>query len=635
MKTSNTLGRGALSAPVSAPVLSTSLRSIVLTACATASGFAAAQNANLIDELVVVGNRFPVPRSQIATSISVVDSQQILDYGSFTLTDILRQTPAVGGSSNGGVGSLSSLRIRGEQGFRTLALYDGMRLSDPSGTQVATPIEHLLASQVGRVEVLRGPQGLAYGADAGGVINISSAPQRDGLSLGLDAQAGARGTEQFATQLGLGGDKVDFSLGLSDFTTDGYNSRDSDTTLRDDDGYDNTTVHARLGVAINEEFSLNLVRRDTSSESQYDGCFLGFDQINDCLSVYDFSGSRAELNYTDEGIAQSLSYAVSKTDRDNLSANLSQFGADGELGRWEYQIGLTELPGFDFIAGIDLENEVNGQDERDNSGVYAELLSDFSDRWFITVGLRQDDNDDFGDFTSYRVSSAYLIDLSEATLKLKAAVGRGFRAPSLYEVGYNAGPFAFPPAASLALNAERSSGYEIGAEYTRSGLSLELVAFRQDVEDAIDFDLAGFSGYLQFAGRNRSEGVELLGRAQLSEQISATANLTINNTERANGLQRLRRPKQLLNLGLSYVGSAERLRVNAFYRRAQSAIDEVAGTVVALEDFGVLDLNASYSLRDGLEAFIRLENASDTSYREVADYRSADRAAFIGLRLTL
>ena len=377
------------------------------------------------------------------------------------------------------------------------------------------------------------------------------------------------------------------------------------------------------------------MHRDTASESQYDGCFLGFSQVNECLSVYDFSGSRAELSYEGTGLSQSLSYAVSKTDRDNLSTNISQFGADGELGRWEYQIGLTELPGFDFIAGIDLENEVNGADERDNTGVYAELLSDFSDSWFITAGLRQDDNDDFGEFTSYRVSSAYLIGLNAASLKLKAAVGQGFRAPSLYEVGYNAGPFALPPAAGLALNAEKSSGYEFGAEYSRSGLSLEIVAFRQDVEDAIDFDLASYSGYLQLAGTNRSEGLELLGRAQLSERFSATANLTINNTKRANGLQRLRRPKQLLNLGLSYVDAAERLRINAFYRRAQSAIDEVAGTVVALDDFGVLDLNASYTLRGGIEVFARLENAGDTSYREIADYRSADRAAFVGLRFTL
>jgi vitamin B12 transporter len=597
----------------------------------------AAQNTSLdtIEELVVVGNRFPVPRRQLATSVSVVDAQQIRDYGSFTLTDILRQTAAVGASSNGGVGSLSTLRIRGEQGFRTLAVFDGMRLSDPSGTQVAAPIEHLLASQVGRIEVLRGPQGLSYGADAGGVINLSSAPNQSGFSGAIDAQGGARGTQQLSTQLGYGGERIDLSLAASDFGTDGFNSRLSDTDLSDDDGYDNTTYHARVGVKLTEALDLVLVRRETSSEAQFDGCYSGFSQVNECLSVYDFAGSRAALNYESGGITQSLAYALTETDRDNLSEGVSAFGAEGELERWEYQLGLTALPGFDLIAGVDLEREVNGSDERDNSGVYAEVLSDFSDSWFLTLGLRQDDNEDFGEFTSYRVSSAYLIDLGGSTLKLKGAIGRGFRAPSLYEVSYNQSPWAAPPAAGLALNAEQSSGFEVGVEYSAERYAVEVVAFQQDVEDAIDFDLAGYSGYLQFAGRNRSEGIELITRASLTKTLSATANFTLNKTKRANGLARLRRPEQLINVGLSYADPAGKLRVNAFYRRSQNAIDERAGTLFDLDDFGVLDLNANYTLREGVELYVRLENSTDEQYREVGDFRSAERGAFAGVRLSL
>ena len=597
----------------------------------------AAQNTSLdsIEELVVVGNRFPVPRRQLATSVSVVDAQQIRDYGSFTLTDILRQTAAVGASSNGGVGSLSTLRIRGEQGFRTLAVFDGMRLSDPSGTQVAAPIEHLLASQVGRIEVLRGPQGLSYGADAGGVINLSSAPNQSGFSGAIDAQGGARGTQQLSTQLGYGGERIDVSLAASDFGTDGFNSRLSDTELSDDDGYDNTTYHARVGVKLTEALDLVLVRRETSSEAQFDGCYSGFSQVNECLSVYDFTGSRAALNYESGGITQSLAYALTESDRDNLSEGVSAFGAEGELERWEYQLGLTALPGFDLIAGVDLEREVNGSDERDNSGVYAEVLSDFSDSWFLTLGLRQDDNEDFGEFTSYRVSSAYLIDLGGSTLKFKGAIGRGFRAPSLYEVSYNQSPWAAPPAAGIALNAEQSSGFEVGVEYSAERYAVEVVAFQQDVEDAIDFDLAGYSGYLQFEGRNRSEGIELITRASLTETLSATANFTLNKTKRANGLARLRRPEQLINVGLSYLDPAGKLRVNAFYRRSQNAIDERAGTLFDLDDFGVLDLNANYTLREGVELYVRLENSTDEQYREVGDFRSAERGAFAGVRLSL
>ena len=39
-------------------------------------------------------------------------------------------------------------------------------------------MEQLLSSGIQRVEILRGPQGLMYGADAGGVVNISTIAPR-------------------------------------------------------------------------------------------------------------------------------------------------------------------------------------------------------------------------------------------------------------------------------------------------------------------------------------------------------------------------------------------------------------------------------------------------------------------------
>ena len=140
---------------------------------------------------------------------------------------------------------------------------------------------------------------------------------------------------------------------------------------------------------------------------------------------------------------------------------------------------------------------------------------------------------------------------------------------------------------------------------------------------------------MQFEGRNRSEGIELVTRASLTETLSATANFTLNKTKRANGLARLRRPEQMLNLGLSYQDPAGKLRINAFYRHSQNAIDQQAGTLIDLDDFGLLDLNASYTLREGVELYVRLENSIDEQYREVGDYRSANRGAFAGVRLSL
>ena len=600
----------------------------------TSSTVLAQEQENFLQEIVVIANRIPVPVKQIGTSVSIIDKEDIQAHGNFSLTDVLRQSAAIGVTNNGGAGSLTSVRIRGEEGFRTLTLFDGLKLSDPSGPQVAASLEHIPSSGVERVEILRGPQGLSYGADAGGIISISSATSEPGLGANIDVQGGSRGSSQLSADLSAASEVLDFYLSASEFETDGYNVRVSDSVLGDKDGYQNNAYHTRLGFNASENLRLELVHRNVEGETQYDACYSGYSQAYDCQSIYDQQASRLSLNYGSESFSHSVSYANTRTDRDDLALGVSAFSSNGELSRWEYVGSASNLPGFDLVFGIDLEQEKNGSEERDNAGYYLEYLSDFSDSFFLTAGMRQDDNGDYGKHTSSRLSAAHLFHFSNSTVKLKTSYGSGFRAPSLFEVAYNGGPYAFPPAAGTVLGEESSEGFEYGIEYfAADNLRLEVVVFDQDVEDAIIFDLAGYSGYLQDTGSSTSEGMELIVEFALSAQWRLTANLTFNDTERPNGLQRLRRPEQLANLGVNYRSSNQRLSVNAFYRTSRDAIDEQFGTPVSLDDFEVLDITARYKLSEQFDIYARFENALNASYQEVADFVSPDRASYVGIRL--
>ena len=251
---------------------------------------------------------------------------------------------------------------------------------------------------------------------------------------------------------------------------------------------------------------------------------------------------------------------------------------------------------------------------------------------YVTAGARFDDHDDFGGHTSARISAAYVQAIGAGrSLKYRTSFGRGFRAPSLYEIAYNAGPFAAPPAADVPLEEETSAGFDVGVEYAvDGGLTLELTYFDQRIEDEIYFDLAGFAGYLQSPGRSTSKGVEIASALPLGERFELLANWTYNDAVGSTNELRLRRPKHMGNVGFAYRGAGERLRLVANYRLSRESLD-VGG--IALDDYGVVDLSGTYALRDALEIYGRVQNLADDAYQEVLGFNTAGRSAYAGVRL--
>lgn len=587
-------------------------------------------------EIVVVSSRIPLPLRRIGTSVSLIDAADIAARGNVSLTDVLRQFPAVAVSNSGGTGQTTNLRIRGEEGFRTLTLMDGLRLSDPSAPQVGPQFDHLISSGIHRVEILRGPQGLSHGADAGGVVDLSSRRGSAGLQGALDAQSGAFGTRSVAANAGGAAGTGDFFASATRLQTDGFNALTADDVFADRDGYANDTVHLRGGLDFGAHWRMEGVHRIVDATTRHDNCFSPTNNGHDCSTAFKQQSSRLALIWSGEQLSHTVSAQHTGTDRQGYASGSFSYGAQGELERWEYRGSATALPGFDLVFGADLETVLNNREGRDNRGAYLEYLSDFSDTLFFTAGLRHDANDDFGSNNSYRTSAAYLVDLAPATaLKFKGSIGSGFRAPSPYEIQYNLGPWAFSPAAQVQLLQERSKGWEAGVEYVQgNALKVEAVYFDQNVEDAIEFDLFGWSGYLQERGSSQSQGVELSAEAGLGAHWRVIGNYTYNDTARPNGQQRLRRPRQLFNAGLSWQGfDQQSLALNAFVRASRNSLDG-AEPAVALADFAVLDLSANLRINAALQVYARIENALDENYQEVLGYHSADRAAYLGFRLS-
>jgi vitamin B12 transporter len=595
------------------------------------------------DEMIVTSSIIAQPRRQIGTAVSAIDLEEMELRGYPSLADVLRTQIGISVNNSGGVGKTTSVRIRGEESYRTLLMIDGVKALDPSAPRVMPTFDSLLTtSDLQRVEVLRGPQGFIYGADAGGVVNVLSKRGTNepgkhamvGLEYGADSLRKIGGALSGAGSA-LWGEETDYFFSGTQLETDGFNSQTADNVLQDDDGAENRTWHTKLGWDASENVRLQLVARDVDAETAYDGCFSLSGISHDCTSTTDQSTYKLSADFTSGEFTSSIGLSNIDIERDDFAAGTPAFSSDGDIHRLEYTGSYKLSTAATFVFGLDLQDEelFDGSTtrSRDQKGYYFEYQGAFDDALYVSLGARYDDNDDFGTHTSARLTAAYVQDLgAERWLKYRASLGSGFRAPSLFEVAYNAGPFAFPPAAGVVLEEETSEGYDVGIEYgAPEGLRVEVTYFDQRIDDEIFFD-PGFSGYLQSPGESTSKGIEVAAEVPLGESWDLIANWTNNDTEDSANQQRLQRPKNVANFGLAYRPGVGRFNIIANYRLSKDSID-VGG--VALNDYEVLDLGAAFDLGDHYELYVRIENATDESYQEVSGYNTAGRSAFVGVRM--
>ncbi len=603
-----------------------------------ALGAAGARAGTPLDEIVVTSGRLPTPIREVGTDVSVVPGDEIRLRGYASLADVLRTEPGVAVTDSGGLGKNTTLRIRGEEGYRTLVLVDGVKIADPTTPQAGPSFDHLLATgDLERVEILRGPQGFIYGADAGGVVNIMTRRGEGPPTGRLGVETGTYGTRRVEADVAGGGGTGDYFLSATEIASGGFNSETADTVLQDRDGYRNRTLHAKLGWNVAPGARLQLVARSVDARSQFDGC--GYPTTFDCVGTSRQTTYRLSADLGRGPLSQTLAYSDMEAVSGSYAAGASTFATNGGLARAEYTGRYRPRDGLAFVFGIDWQRErIRGDADaavRDQNAYYFEYQGRIGQRFFVSAGSRIDYNADFGRHASSRLTAAYAYDLPGGlTVKYRASYGTGFRAPSLFELAYDRGPAAFPPAAGLDLGAESSAGVDAGIDLVwASGASLDVTWFDQRIEDEIVFDEAGFSGYLQASGVGRSRGLELAFAAPLKARWQLLGNFTYDETRDAEGLPRLRRPKDLANFGFRYAAAGGRLAVLGDYRLARHAVDEVFGLGrVPLDDYGVLDVSASYALRSHLELYARAENLTGRAYREVAGYNTAGRTLAAGAR---
>lgn len=596
-----------------------------------------------LESMTITASRIAQPLRQVGSSVSVLTTKDLEVKNYLSLSDTLRTLPSVRASNSGGLGKNTAIRIRGEESYRTLLLIDGINVSDTTSPQIAPRFDHLLNSQFDRVEVLRGPQGLLYGADAAGVVSVFSKRAQAPLEIDAAIEAGSFNTRNINGNIRGKNDIAHYSLSLADVTSDGFNTRTDDVT-EDDDGYENTTVHFTAGMTPSKNLGANITLRHVDSLSNYDNCDyftpdFALIEADDCVADYVSTSGKLSGYYLYQNTKHDVSYATTETKNFSFGSESGEISSDnrGRITQAQY-VGNADInDSLNLTWGLDnkIEHYENfrypSSHKRDQIGIYLEAQSNIAKRFYFTVGARQDDNEDFGKHNSVRVSSAYLIPIGDNELKIKTVVGTGFRAPSLFEVYSTQNN-------NIDFTPEESTGYEAGVEFISSTIHAEITAFYSTITDEIYYDNTTFN-YNQSSGDTLSKGIDISLNTFIGEHWTINTNYTFNETDVDNNTGnrnvRARRPKHAFNAGIHYTLLNNTVNIAVNYRNNSDMVDyDFFDTPTDIDDYDTFDISASWQAIESLQIYLRILNLLEEDYVEVPNYNTAGLSAYTGIRYT-
>lgn len=591
----------------------TLLASVAFTALLAAPGLA--QEAFDLDEIVVSPSLAPVDPARTGATVEVVEGDD-LQNADTSLIQTLSREPGVSFSANGGVGSNTTLRIRGLDTSYIGVRVNGIDVTDPSSTQTGFNFGGLTAAGLGRVEILKGSQSAIYGSEAiAGVVDITTArPRGLGFSADLNLEAGSFGTRSGSLWMGHATERGEVALSYSRLITDGISALASDT---EEDGFEQEmlTLSTRYDLTETVTVGASALWRDGMVE--IDRPFVG----NAGENFFTQRGARVFAEFETGGIDHRLSYSVFDSERRDPGGFTPYFNGDREELQYigSAEIGATSTLGFGLDETRETFDIPGASGEVTTRSVFAELQLRPADDLDLSLALRHDDHSRFGGSTTGRIAAAWR---AQPDLTLRAVLGSGFRAPSLYEL--------FGPYGSTTLQPEQSRSFELGAEKTFEAGFVRATAFYTEIDDLIGYDFI-LSAYNQLPGTTVTRGLELAGRYALSDRVALFANYTLTDAK-TEGTRLVRVPRHDLVLGLDadlgngFNGTFEVQRVADVEASAFAPVDNKVG------DYTLVNLGVSYDIMDRAQAYLRVENLLDEDYETAGGYNTPGRAAYFGLR---
>ncbi len=534
-----------------------------------------------LETVQVTATRRPQTGFDVPAGVTVVAPEDIADAAPATLADYLRGVPGAFVQSTTPGQAIPI--VRGLKGSEVLHIVDGFRLNTAIFRNSPNQYFALVDAQnVERVEVVRGPSSTLYGSDAmGGVVQVLTPEQRfEGPHW--DARGHVR--SQLASGDLSSVSRVDGAAGREDFSiAGGITSQDvgerrvGGGPRLSHTGFRSRAADAKLlwRPAAGHELMFNLQYLQQPSTPRFDQLFAGYGQDaaesdefyfepNDRLLVharYRWEAANpafdtAELHFGQQVIDDDRrsrdagsGHRDLERNRDRLLGLAGSF--TGHAGRHSWVYGFEAYA--DTVGSrrsrVDVDSgTVTPRSQRfpdgstmDSFAMYLDESLELAPRWQVDVGARYSRFDielpasaggpgvrlDPHDLTG----SAGLTFKTSDDVRLVANLGRGFRAPNIFDLGvFGDRPgnrFAIP---NGDLKPETVLTWDFGVKVDRPGLQAEAFVWHSDYTDKITSVEIGEDEEGRVLVQNRNVTALELWGAEVGARWSPHAALSLYGT---------------------------------------------------------------------------------------------------------
>lgn len=482
-----------------------------------------------LETIVVTAAGYEQKITDAPASITVITAEDFKTKRINSVADALADVEGIDISPTAGKTGGLNIRIRGMDSEYTLVLIDGRRQNStgeitPNGFGESNNNFIPPVSAIERIEVIRGPASTLYGSDAiGGVVNIITKKVADEWtgSVTLEGTVLPNSSpfgNQRAADAYVTGPLIDGLLGLQ--LRGRYTERDqSEVTRPNQDGSeaelsmgnnptksDLQTVGARLTLTPTKDHDLSVEVETTeqwydNSEGQLGtlGANGGYGESQEYnRDKYVLAHTwRNQLGTLESSLTRNETETIGRlipSRAQGMSTTITPRTLESEDTIFDTKFSTQAIDNHNVTVGgqwweASIKDNLRTKQEVDfrQLGLFAEDTWALTPALALTLGLRYDDHDTFGDFWTPR---AYVVWTANDNWTLKGGYSEGYKAPRLERLTngiYNvSGQGRSPSFGNPNLKPETSNNFEIGTYFNNNdNFDFNITAFFSKIEDKI------------------------------------------------------------------------------------------------------------------------------------------------------